>query len=88
MKHLQPVEIQALKVSKCYQARLQFNMEAKGEIFWWIHKSKLCNGKSLFLPPPDLHITTDASTIWDYLQSKQLMITAEYLPSHLNVKVD
>ena len=23
---------------KCYQARLQFNMEATEEIFWWVNK--------------------------------------------------
>ena len=26
--------------------------------------------------------------IWDYLQSRKIMITAEYLPGHLNVKAD
>ena len=161
VRHLQRLQIQVLKLSKCYHARVHLDKDAKDELFWCMENLRLCNGKS------DLCISTDLSTkgwgatcqgistggawsqeeqkahinilelkavhlailtftkfqtvqkihvqmdnkialsylvkmggthskdllglskqIWDYLQSKKITITTEYLPGHLNVTAD
>ena len=62
VQHLQRLQIQALKLSKCYHAKVHLDKDAKDEFFWWIENLRLCNGKSLILPPADFCISTDAST--------------------------
>ena len=56
------MQIQALKLSKCYHAKVHLDKDAKDEFFWWIENLRLYNRKSLILPPADLCISTDAST--------------------------
>ena len=60
-QYLQRLQIQALKLSKCYHAKVHLDKDAKDELFWWIKNFRLYNGKSLILPPTDLYILTDAS---------------------------
>ena len=62
VQHLQRLQIQALKLSKRYHAKVHLDKDAKDEFFWWIENLRLCNGKSLILPPADFCISTDAST--------------------------
>ena len=62
VRYLQRLQIQALKLSKCYHAKVHLDKDEKDEIFWWIENVRLYNGKSLILPPTDLCISTDAST--------------------------
>ena len=62
VRHLQRLQIQALKLSKCYHAKVHLDKDAKDKLFWCIENLKLYNGKSLILRPTDLCISTDAST--------------------------
>ena len=36
VRHLQRLQIQALKLSKCYHANVYLDKDAKDELFWWI----------------------------------------------------
>ena len=56
------MQIQALKLSKCYDAKVNLDKNAKDELLWWRKNLKLYNGKSVIFPPADLSISTDAST--------------------------
>ena len=62
VRYFQSLQIQALKLSKCYHAKVHLDKDAKDEFFWWIENLRLYNRKSLILPPADLCISTDAST--------------------------
>ena len=59
---MQRLQIQALKLSKCYDAKVNLDKNAKDELLWWRKNLKLYNGKSVIFPPADLSISTDAST--------------------------
>ena len=62
VRYLQRLQIQALKLSKCYHAKVHLYNDAKDKLFWWIYNLRLYNGKSIILTPTDLCISTDAST--------------------------
>ena len=62
VRHLQRLQIQALKLSKCYHAKVHLDKDEKDELFWWIENVRLYNEKSLISPPTDLCISMDAST--------------------------
>ena len=48
---MQRLQIQALKLSKYYHAKVHLGKDAKYELFWWIENFRLYNGKSFILPP-------------------------------------
>ena len=62
IRYLQRLQVNALKFSDTYQAKLQLDREAQEELFWWIRNLALSNGRSLILPPPDLLMTTNATS--------------------------
>ena len=62
VRYLEGLQIQALKLSKGYHAKVHLDEDAKDELFWWIENLRLYNGKSLFFPSTDLCISSDAST--------------------------
>ena len=62
IRYLQCLQVNALKFSDTYQAKLQLDREAQEELFWWIRNLTLSNGRSLILPPPDLLMTTNATS--------------------------
>ena len=61
-RYLQHFQIYALKLSKCYHAKVHIDKDPKSKLFWLIENLRLFNGKSLILPLTDLCILTDAST--------------------------
>ena len=62
IRYLQRLQVNALKFSDTYQAKLQLDREAQEELFWWIRNLALSNGRSLILPPPYLLMTTNATS--------------------------
>ena len=60
--YFQRLQIQALKLSKCYHAKVYLDKDVKDELFRWIKNFRPHNGKYLILHPTDLRISTDAST--------------------------
>ena len=59
VRHLQQLQIEALKFSGIYQAKLQLGQEVQNEC---IRNLTLSSGRPLILPPPDLLMRTDALT--------------------------
>ena len=62
IRYLQRLQVNALKFSDTYQAKLQLDREDQEELFWWIRNLTLSNGRSLILPPPYLLMTTNATS--------------------------
>ena len=94
VRYLQRLQIQALKLSKCYHAKVHLDKDSKDELFWWIENLRLCNGKFLILSPADLCISTDAPTKgWrgGYMSrdiNRPIMVTGRTEGSHQHTKAE
>ena len=60
-RFLQMQQIEALKESQSYQAKIVLNPQSLEELNWWINNLTLYNGKPLTVSPPDIILQTDAS---------------------------
>ena len=52
VRYLQRLQIQALKLSKCYHAKVHLDKDTKDELFWWIENLRHYKGSPLFCLQP------------------------------------